>query len=182
MQLQRFVDALKADLSAVAELGNEETAEVAGRLVLTLQASIGLRLLDALSELALELNEKLPGGHVEVRLTGQDPELVFVSEEPEAPAAAADEAYTARITPAAARRAEERARDRSKPRGRLRQHLDRPRALAQLHGRPGGPIRQPADGLCPRLGGEEPWPFSRSRSVTSKSASTSGRSCRRVRP
>ena len=33
-----------------------------------------------------------------MRLTGQDPELVFVSEEPEAPAAAADEAYSARIT------------------------------------------------------------------------------------
>jgi predicted DNA binding CopG/RHH family protein len=97
MQLQRFVDALKADLSAVAELGNEETAEVAGRLVLTLQASVGLRLLDALSEVALELNDKLPGGHVEVRLTGQDPELVYVSEEPEAPAAA-DETYSARIT------------------------------------------------------------------------------------
>ena len=88
MQLQRFVDALKADLTAVAELGDESTAEVAARLVLTLQASVGLRLLDALSEVALELNDKLPGGHVEVRLTGQDPELVYVSEEPEAPAAA----------------------------------------------------------------------------------------------
>ena len=98
MQLQRFVDALKADLSAVAELGNEETAEVAGRLVLTLQASVGLRLLDALSEAAQELNDKLPSGHVEVRLTGQDPEFVYVGDEPEAPAAAADEAFTARIT------------------------------------------------------------------------------------
>ena len=99
MQLQRFVDALKADLTAVAELGDEATAEAAGRLVLTLQASVGLRLLDALSEAALELNDKLPGGHVEVRLTGQDPELVYVSDEPEAPAAAAsDEAYSARIT------------------------------------------------------------------------------------
>jgi hypothetical protein len=98
MQLQRFVDALKADLTAVAELGDESTAEAAGRLVLTLQASVGLRLLDALSEAALELNDKLPGGHVEVRLTGQDPEFVFVGEEPEAPAAAADEAYSARIT------------------------------------------------------------------------------------
>jgi hypothetical protein len=96
MQLQRFVDALKADLTAVAELGDESTAEVAARLVLTLQASVGLRLLDALSEVALELNDKLPGGHVEVRLTGQDPELVYVSEEPEAPAA--EEAYSARIT------------------------------------------------------------------------------------
>jgi hypothetical protein len=98
MQLQRFVDALKADLTAVAELGDEATADAAGRLVVTLQASVGLRLLDALSEAALELNDKLPAGHVEVRLTGQDPELVYVGDEPEAPAAAADEAYTARIT------------------------------------------------------------------------------------
>jgi hypothetical protein len=98
MQLQRFVDALKADLTAVAELGDETTADAAGRLVVTLQASVGLRLLDALSEAALELNERLPSGHVEVRLTGQDPELVYVSDEPEAPAGAADEAYTARIT------------------------------------------------------------------------------------
>jgi HicB-like protein involved in pilus formation len=99
MQLQRFVDALRADLTAVAELGDESTAEAAGRLVLTLQASVGLRLLDALSEAVLELNDKLPGGHVEVRLTGQDPEFVYVSDEPEAaPAATADEAYSARIT------------------------------------------------------------------------------------
>jgi hypothetical protein len=98
VQLQRFVDALKADLTAVAELGDEATADAAGRLVVTLQASVGLRLLDALSEAALELNERLPSGHVEVRLTGGDPELVYVSDEPEAPAGPADEAYTARIT------------------------------------------------------------------------------------
>jgi hypothetical protein len=100
MQLQKFVEALKADLTAVAELGDETTAEAAGRLVLTLQASVGLRLLDALSEAALELNDKLPGGHVEVRLTGPDPELVYVHDEPEAAAASAsaDEAYSARIT------------------------------------------------------------------------------------
>jgi HicB family len=99
MQLQRFVDSLKADLTAVAELGDEATADAAGRLVVTLQASVGLRLLDALSEAALELNEKLPSGHVEVRLSGQDPELVYVGEEPEAASfAGAEEGYTARIT------------------------------------------------------------------------------------
>ena len=98
MQLQRFIDSLKADLTAVAELGDETTADAAGRLVLTLQASVGLRLLDALSEAALELNEKLPSGHVEVRLSGQDPELVYVGDEPEAPAAGAESAYTARIS------------------------------------------------------------------------------------
>lgn len=98
MQLQRFIDSLKADLTAVAELGDETTADAAGRLVLTLQASVGLRLLDALSEAALELNEKLPSGHVEVRLSGQDPELVYVGDEPEAPAAGGEAAYTARIS------------------------------------------------------------------------------------
>jgi hypothetical protein len=99
MQLQRFVDSLKADLTAVAELGDEETAEAASRLVVTLQASLGLRLLDALSEAALELTEKLPSGHVEVRLTGPDPELVYVSEEVgEAPVAGAVEGSSARIT------------------------------------------------------------------------------------
>src|SRR5581483_1994633 len=57
------------------------------------------RLLDALSEAALELNEKLPSGHVEVRLSGQNPEFVFVGDEPEAQAAGGgDEAHTARIT------------------------------------------------------------------------------------
>jgi len=98
VQLQRFIDSLKADLAAVAELGDETTADAAGRLVVTLQASVGLRLLDALSEAALELNEKLPSGHVEVRLSGQDPELVYVGDEPDAPVAGTDDAYTARIT------------------------------------------------------------------------------------
>src|SRR5207249_5431589 len=99
MQLQRFVDSLKADLTAVAELGDAATAQAASRLVVSLQASIGLRLLDALSEAALELTDRLPSGHVEVRLAGQDPELVFVGDEPEAaPAAAAEDGHTARIS------------------------------------------------------------------------------------
>jgi len=98
LELQRFVDALKADLSAVAELGDEATADAAGQLVLTLQASVGLRLLDALSEAALELNERLPSGHVEVRLAGQDPELVYISDEPEAAVAGVEAAFTARIS------------------------------------------------------------------------------------
>jgi len=98
MKLQRFVDALKADVSAVGELGDEATADTAGRIVVALQASVGLRLLDALSEAALELNERLPSGQVEVRLIGQDPELVYVDDEQEAPVAGAEAAFTARIT------------------------------------------------------------------------------------
>jgi len=98
MELSRVVNALKADLSAVADVGDEATAEAANRLTVALQASIGLRFLDALSQAALELTAQLPDGRIEVRLSGQDPELVYVGEEPEPAAAAEDEAYTARIT------------------------------------------------------------------------------------
>ncbi len=139
MQLQRFIDALKADLSAVAELGDEATGEAANRLVMTLQASVGLRLLDALSEAALELNEKLPSGHVEVRLSGQDPELVFVLHGPHnAPPS---------------RSAEEHDRGGGRPRRRLGQHLDRPGAVALGNRGSGRAVTQSPDGLRPRLRG-----------------------------
>ena len=97
MHLSRFVEALRTDLAAVAALGDERTAEAAARLAGALQGSAGLRLLDALTEAARELNEQLRNGRVEVRLVGQDPEFVYVAdEEPDVPPG--DEAYTARIT------------------------------------------------------------------------------------
>ena len=98
MQASRFVEALKADLAAVAELGDERTAEAGARLAVALQGAIGVRLLDALSELAVELNAQLPTGHVEVRLVGQDPGLVYVDEEESSAPVASDEAFSARIT------------------------------------------------------------------------------------
>src|SRR5919108_6060594 len=114
MQLQRFIDALRADLSAVAELGDESTVEAAGRLVVTLQSSVGMRLLDALSEAALELNSKLPFGHIEVRLAGQEPELVFV-DAPGESAGSGGEELAARISlrlPESLKAAVEKAADR----------------------------------------------------------------------
>lgn len=98
MELSSIVNALKADLSAVADVGDEASADAANRLTVALQASIGLRFLDALSQAALELSAQLPEGRVEVRLSGQDPEFVYVGEDPEPAAAAEGEAYTARIT------------------------------------------------------------------------------------
>src|SRR5919204_6995820 len=101
MQLRRFVEALTADLAAVAELGDERTAEAGRRLAISIQASLGLRLLDALGEAARELSEQLPSGRIEVRVVGQDPELVFVAEEqPEEPepSIGGEEGFTARIT------------------------------------------------------------------------------------
>jgi hypothetical protein len=101
MKLSQFVDALRSDLTAVAAVGDEATAEAAQKLAIALEGSLGLRLVDAFASAALELTAQLPAGRVEVRLAGRDPELVYVEEE-EAEAAEAFEpegdGETARIT------------------------------------------------------------------------------------
>ncbi len=98
MQLERFIDALEAELASLAALGDEESQAAAARLSAALRSAAGLRFLDVLSEAALELSSQLPSGHVEVRLAGQEPSLVYV-ESPEAAAGAAgEEGLSARIT------------------------------------------------------------------------------------
>jgi hypothetical protein len=100
MELQRFVDSLQADLEQIAASGDDAVADAARRLSAAIRASAGLRLLDALGESALELSSQLPSGHVEVRLVGQDPSLVYVEDEaaPQPAAAPGDETLAARIT------------------------------------------------------------------------------------
>jgi hypothetical protein len=100
MQVTPHVEALKADLAAVAGVGDDTVADAAERLSQALTASLGLRLLDVLQEAALEVSEQVPSGHVEVRLAGQEPLLVYVEDEPAepAPSAPADEGLSARIT------------------------------------------------------------------------------------
>jgi hypothetical protein len=83
MKLSQFVDALRSDLTAVAAVGDEATAEAAQKLAIALEGSLGLRLVDAFASAALELTAQLPSGRVEVRLAGRDPELVYVEEEAE---------------------------------------------------------------------------------------------------
>jgi hypothetical protein len=99
MQTTLYVDALLADLEAMASLGDEAVADAAQRLSQTLRASAGLRLLDLLGEAALEVSGQLPSGHVEVRLAGQEPSLVYVDEEPSEPSpTTAEDGTSARIT------------------------------------------------------------------------------------
>ena len=78
MELQGFVQGLQSDLEQIAAVGDDAVSEAASRLSAAVGASAGLRLLDALTEAALELNAQLPSGHVEVRLAGQEPEFVYV--------------------------------------------------------------------------------------------------------
>jgi hypothetical protein len=99
MELSRHVAAIQADLAAAAGLGDEATAEAARRLSAALEASLQLRLIDVLTEAALDLDLQLRAGRVEVRLAGRDPQLVLL-DEPSAPedVAAPGEESSARIT------------------------------------------------------------------------------------
>ena len=99
METARFTSALERDLAAVAAVGDDVTAAAAERLIKGLRGSAGMRLLETLGEAAMEISAQLPEGHVEVRLAGADPELVYVGGEPaEPPAVSADDGLTARIT------------------------------------------------------------------------------------
>jgi HicB family len=100
MQTAPYVEAIQADLAAAAALGDESTAEAGRRLSLAVESSLHLRLLDLLTEVSVGLSAQLSSGRVEVRLSGREPELVVVEDEPAEPQAAAygDEVETARIT------------------------------------------------------------------------------------
>jgi HicB family len=99
METAKFVEKLERDLVSVAGLGGDAVADAAERLIQALRGSAGLRLMETLGEAALEISAQLPEGHVEVRLVGPDPELVYVPAEPaEAPTVAPDDGLTARIT------------------------------------------------------------------------------------
>lgn len=99
MQIDGYVQALREDLARIAAVGDESTARAAELLSVALESAVGRRLLEALSEATLELNNQLDEGRVEIRFAGTDPELVYIPDEESAPAAdQADEAFTARIT------------------------------------------------------------------------------------
>jgi predicted DNA binding CopG/RHH family protein len=116
MDLARHVTAVQSDLAAAAALGGDDVAEAGRRLADAAAPSLQLRLLDLLSEAALGLNAQLPDGHVELRLAGRDPDLVYVAQSsPETPATDTVSEYDARITlrlPEALKTAAESAADK----------------------------------------------------------------------
>ena len=78
MNLTIVLEGLQQDLQGLAELGDERSAQIATRLGDALASNLRLKVFDLLVQAAAELSSKLPSGHVEVRLAGQEPELVFV--------------------------------------------------------------------------------------------------------
>jgi hypothetical protein len=97
MNVAAYVEALQQDLANVAGIGDEAISEAARRISTALESSLRLRLMDALGEAAAELANQLPDGHVEVRLSGGEPELVYVPD-PGAPPPTGLEDLSARIT------------------------------------------------------------------------------------
>ena len=97
MQLEPHVEALRAELASLASLGDEHVAAAGERLSQALGSALALRLLEILSEAGLEVSSQLPSGHVELRLAGQEPSLVYVEAEDSA-APTAEDGLSARIT------------------------------------------------------------------------------------
>jgi hypothetical protein len=97
MNVAAYVEALQADLANVAGIGDEAVAEAARRIATALESSLRLRLTDALGEAAAELTNQLPDGHVEVRVSAGEPELVYVPD-PGSPPPSGLEDLSARIT------------------------------------------------------------------------------------
>jgi hypothetical protein len=98
MELTTHTAGIRSDLEILA--GSDGASQVAAeRISLGLEPALHLRLLDVLGEAALEFSEQLPGGHVDVRLSGRDVRLVFVPEESvDAGPSADEEAGTVRLT------------------------------------------------------------------------------------
>jgi hypothetical protein len=98
MDLTPHIEAIAADLETLLAT-DESVALTFERLTRPLEASLQLRLIDVLSDAALELTEQLGESSAEVRVAGRDANLVVVRV-PEAPVPppAPDDGGTARVT------------------------------------------------------------------------------------
>src|SRR6476469_7903249 len=90
MNIAGHIEALRADLIATAGIGDEGTLRVAEHLSRALDPAMRLRLLDILSEAALEVNGQLTSGQIEVRLAGGDVAFTYSESSHEAEPAGAE--------------------------------------------------------------------------------------------
>jgi hypothetical protein len=86
VRISVVVEDLAADLAALGALGDEATANAAGRLASAMQGPITARLLSALGQLAHELGTTMPDHRVDVRLAGDNVELVIEAQRTSEPA------------------------------------------------------------------------------------------------
>ncbi|WP_148573675.1 toxin-antitoxin system HicB family antitoxin [Nocardioides caldifontis] len=88
MDITPYAESLRRDLLAAAEIGGPEMRAGAERMLVALEPSVRLLVLEVLSQAAAEVTAELPSGTVEVRLQGRDPEMVVDLPEPPPPTSA----------------------------------------------------------------------------------------------
>jgi hypothetical protein len=76
MELEPYVETLRQEFALAAEAAGDEAMAVAERLVIPLESSVRLALLEALSAAADEITRDLAPGSVHVRLQGREPQFV----------------------------------------------------------------------------------------------------------
>lgn len=85
MELSQYIESLRRELTAAAAAGTEETRRVAEVLGGTLGPATRLVIMDALSQAADEISAALRDTAVEVRLRGQEPQIVVTEVGPPPP-------------------------------------------------------------------------------------------------
>ncbi|GII01529.1 toxin-antitoxin system HicB family antitoxin [Planobispora takensis] len=89
MELTSYIDGLRRELTAAAEVAGPEVREAAERLASALDPAVRLTLMDVLSDAADEVTREIDPGVVEVRIRGREPQFV-VSLPQEEPAGSHD--------------------------------------------------------------------------------------------
>ena len=90
MDLTPYVDHLRRQLAAAAEVGGDDARALAERLTASLESAGRLALLEALSAAADEITRDLAPGSVEVRLRGRDADFVVTQPPADRPYAQAE--------------------------------------------------------------------------------------------
>lgn len=85
MELNQYLDRLRASLEATAAAGSPEVLEAAGRLSQAMEPALRLTLMELASDLAAGVTAQLDGDVVDVRLRGGAPEIVVTPRPQDAP-------------------------------------------------------------------------------------------------
>lgn len=76
--MSSFIEKFGQDLQALGALGGPDLEHAVSRLLPALEPVLQARLLEALSEVAKDVKEQLPGGRIEARLREDEIEFVFL--------------------------------------------------------------------------------------------------------
>jgi hypothetical protein len=84
MDLSPYIESVRAGVVNASSLADEQTRQVAERLVTAIGSSTRLALIQALSDAAGSISAELAPSSVELRMVGQDPEFVVALQTAEA--------------------------------------------------------------------------------------------------